>query len=247
MQLSVFLIDDEAPARRELRFLLEQLTTVTIVGEAATATEGLRLLRQLKPQLLFLDIQMPGLTGIELSQLLQELPEHPLIVFTTAYSQFAVEAFSVEAFDYLLKPLTLERLARTVDKAHRQLATIDRIPPEHPHDERKWVAARQGSKILPIPPEKIIFVKCTDSITHIHTAERDYQTNHTISALQSQLEPHAFFRAHRNALVNLDCVLEIIPWFNGSCKLVMNDPQRSEILVSRYNAKDLKKHLISQS
>jgi DNA-binding LytR/AlgR family response regulator len=251
MNITIFLIDDEAPARRELRYLLEQLPELEIVGEAATATEGLRLLRQLKPRLLFLDIQMPGLTGIELSQILQELPERPLVVFSTAYSQFAVDAFNLEAFDYLLKPVTLERLARTIDKVRKQLAPplsgLDKSQPEPPgHDDRKWVAARQGSKILPIAPESIVFVRCTEAVTHIHTATRAYQTSHTITALQEQLEPYTFFRAHRNSLVNLNCILEIIPWFSGSCKLVMNDPARTEILVSRYHARDLKKHLISQ-
>lgn len=251
MNITVFLIDDEAPARRELRYLLEQLPELEIIGEAATATEGLRLLRQLKPQLLFLDIQMPGLTGIELSQILQELPERPLVVFSTAYGQFAVDAFNLEAFDYLLKPVTLERLGRTVEKVRKQLAATptshEKALPEPSHDDRKWVAARQGSKILPIAPESIVFARCTEAVTHIHTVTRVYQTSHTITALQEQLESYAFFRAHRNALVNLNCVLEIIPWFSGSCKLVMNDPARTEILVSRYHAKDLKKHLISQA
>lgn len=250
MSITTFLIDDEAPARRELRYLLEQLPELEIVGEAATAAEGLRLLRQLKPRLLFLDIQMPGLTGIELSQILQELPERPLVVFSTAYSQFAVEAFNLEAFDYLLKPVTLERLGKTIDKVHKQLAAAlsgpEKSLPEPAHDDRKWVAARQGSKILPIAPESIVFVRCTEAVTHIHTATRVYQTSHTITALQEQLEPYAFFRAHRNSLVNLNCILEIIPWFSGSCKLVMNDPARTEILVSRYHARELKKHLISQ-
>lgn len=248
MKITVFLIDDEAPARRELRYLLAQIEDVEIVGEAATSADGLRQLRQLKPQLLLLDIQMPGLTGIELSQIIRELPDQPLIVFSTAYSQFAVDAFTVEAFDYLLKPVTLERLTRTIDKARKRVASSQDTPaPDQSHDEHKWVAARQGSRIVPLAPEHIVFIKCADSVTYIHTAERAYQSSHTISTLQQQLEPYAFFRAHRNSLVNLNCVLEIIPWFSGSCKLVMNDSARTEIVVSRYHAKDLKRHLISHS
>ncbi len=161
-----------------------------------------------------------------------------------------MDAFNLEAFDYLLKPVTLERggkdhLTRCASSGHNA-AGLERSLPEPPHDDRKWVAARQGSKILPIAPESIVFVRCTEAVTHIHTATRVYQTSHTITALQEQLEPYAFFRAHRNSLVNLNCILEIIPWFSGSCKLVMNDPARTEILVSRYHARDLKKHLISQ-
>ncbi|MBT0664168.1 LytTR family DNA-binding domain-containing protein [Geobacter pelophilus] len=251
MTISVLLIDDEAPARRELHYLFEQLDDVTIAGEAASSVDALRLLRQLKPDLLLLDIQMPGLTGIELARIIQELPEQPLIVFSTAYSQFAVDAFSVEAFDYLLKPVTLERLAKTMEKVRKHLTLCKKpaepLLPDQPHEERKWIAARQGTKILPIAPESIIFVRCNETVTHIHTSDRAYHTGHTLTALQEQLEPYAFFRAHRNALVNLNCVLEIIPWFSGSCKLVMNDPARTEILVSRYHARDLKKHLIAQS
>lgn len=251
MNITILLIDDEAPARRELRYLLEQLDGVAIVGEAASSVEALRLLQQHKPQLLFLDIQMPGLTGIELAQIVREIKEPPLIVFSTAYSQFAVDAFSVEAFDYLLKPVTIERLVKTIYKVRKHLASPQSSPerpiPDQPHEERKWVAARQGGKILPIAPESIIFVRCADATTHIHTANRSYHTSHTLTALEEQLEPYSFFRAHRNALINLNCVLEIIPWFNGSCKLVMNDPARTEILVSRYHARELKKHLIAQT
>lgn len=249
MRVTVFLIDDEAPARRELRYLLEQADDLEVVGEAATAAEGLRLLRQHRPQVLFLDIQMPGMTGIELSQILQELPERPLIVFSTAYSQFAVDAFNLEVFDYLLKPVTEERLAKTLGKLRKQLAgskqAQERAQGTAPGDERKWVAVRQGGKIMPVAPHSIVFIKSSDASTVIHANGQLYQTNLAISALEEQLASFGFFRAHRNALVNLSCVLEIIPWFNGSCKLVMNDSGRTEIVVSRYHAKELKRHLIT--
>jgi DNA-binding LytR/AlgR family response regulator len=249
MRVTTFLIDDEAPARRELRFLLEQTGDLEVVGEAATAAAGLRLLRQLKPQVLFLDIQMPGMTGIELSQILQELPERPLIVFSTAYSQFAVDAFNLEAFDYLLKPVTEERLAKTLDKLRKQLETTkqdqERIRNDAPGDDRKWVAVRQGGRIMPLSPNSIVFIKASDASTVIQANGQLYQTNLTVCALEGQLAPFGFFRAHRNALVNLSCVQEIVPWFNGSCKLVMNDSGRTEIVVSRYHAKELKRHLIT--
>lgn len=249
MRVTTFLIDDEAPARRELRYLLEQSGDLEVVGEAATAAEGLPLLRRHKPQVLFLDIQMPGMTGIELSQILQELSERPLIVFSTAYSQFAVDAFNLEAFDYLLKPVTEERLAKTVGKLRKQLAGLkqpeERTRCELPGDDRKWVAVRHGGKIVPLAPQSIVFIKSSGTYTVIHANGQVYQTNLAVSALEEQLVPFGFFRAHRNALVNLSCVQEIVPWFNGSCKLVMNDSGRTEVLVSRYHAKDLKRHLIT--
>jgi DNA-binding LytR/AlgR family response regulator len=250
MTISAYIIDDEAPTRRELRYLLGELGNVEVVGEASTPSLGLHGIRETRPQLVLLDIQLPGLTGIELAQIISELPEKPLIIFATAFEQFAVQAFDVEAFDYILKPFTLERLAKSMQKAEKALRSSP-APEAAPEELRppevagvKRVLVHKGEKMIPIAPESIVFIRATEGEAEVHTTDGVYGSRSTLGTLENILEPYSFVRVHRNSLVNLKCIVEFIPWFNGSCKLVMNDRASSEVLVSRYNAKELKNRLI---
>lgn len=244
MSITVILIDDEAPARRELRYLLEQLPELTILAEAANASQAIKEIREKRPQLVFLDVQLPGLNGIELAQVIGELPEAPLIVFATAFQEFAVDAFTLDAFDYILKPFTLERVAKTVQKAVVAVSAQDRrpVPDEKPGIKRVLVQKR--GKQIPIAPESIVFISAEGGEAEVHCRDGVYSSRSTLTALEELLAPYSFVRVHRNALVNLNCIIEIIPWFSGSCKLVLNDAVRSQVLVSRYHAKDLKKALL---
>ncbi|NTW87879.1 MAG: response regulator transcription factor [Desulfobulbaceae bacterium] len=253
MTISVFIIDDEAPTRRELRYLLEQVGEVVILGEASNPSQGLQGIRETKPQLIFLDIQLPGLNGIELAQIIRELPDKPQIIFATAFEQFAVQAFNVEALDYILKPFTLERVTKSIHKACTALrSNVVGKTATGVHDvlhgpdksDIKRVLVHKGDKMIPIAPESIVFIRATEREAEVHTAEGVFTSRSTLNSLESVLEPYFFVRVHRNSLVNLNCIIEIIPWFSGSCKLVMNDMAGSEVLVSRYNAKDLKQRLI---
>ncbi len=249
MTITVFIIDDEAPTRRELRYLLEQVGDVAILGEASNPSQGLQGIRETRAQLVLLDIQLPGLNGIELAQIIRELPDKPLIIFATAFERFAVQAFNVEAFDYILKPFTLERVAKSIHKARKALRSQVMAPtPEGPHGpdktDIKRVLVHKGGKMIPIAPESIVFIRVTEGEAEVHTADGIFASRSTLNTLESILEPYFFTRVHRNSLVNLNCIIEIVPWSNGSCKLVMNDKARSEVLVSRYNAKDLKQRLI---
>jgi len=253
MTITVFLVDDEAPARRELRYLLEQLEGVVILGEASNPSQALRGIRETRPQLVFLDIQLPGVNGIDLAQVIRELPDAPLIVFATAFQQFAVQAFTVDAFDYILKPFTLERVAKsiqkgalTLDKVAAQRTALSVRDPEPGPDKSgiKRVLVQKGGKLIPVAPESIVYVCATDGEARVHTREGVFTSKSTLNTLETLLEPYSFARVHRNSLVNLNCIIEIIPWFSGSCKLVMNDSAKSEVLVSRYHSKDLKQLLL---
>jgi DNA-binding LytR/AlgR family response regulator len=252
MTLSVFLVDDEAPARRELRYLLEQLEGVEILGEASNPSQALRGIRETRPQLVFLDIQLPGVNGIDLAQVIREFPDAPLIVFATAFEQFAVQAFTVDAFDYILKPFTQERLAKTIQKGAAALsgaltpkvalpARDERLVPDSAGIKR--ILMQKGGKMIPIAPESIVYISAIDGEARVHSREGVFTSRSTLNTLESLLEPYSFARVHRNSLVNLNCIIEIIPWFSGSCKLVLNDSAKSEVVVSRYHAKDLK-HLL---
>lgn len=248
MMITTFIIDDEKPARTDLRYLLDQLDNIRIVGESSSASEGLMQLRELSPQLLFLDIQMPGLNGIQLSRLLKELPDRPLVVFSTAYSRFAVEAFEVDAFDYLLKPYSVERLQRTIKKVKHHLEDVaDKSKePERNLIDLTLITVFSGGKMHPLNPEDILLVRYIDTVTHIHTQKRIYKTNDTVSSLFERLAPHNFFRSHRNSIVNLKWIQEIQPWFNGSSRLIMKDQGATQIMVSRRRTRELKKLLTAK-
>lgn len=245
MGMRTFIIDDEAPARRELRYLLERIDGVEVVGEAATGTAALAGIREVQPQLVFLDIQLPGVNGLELAQFLCELPQRPLVVFATAFDAYAVQAFEVEAVDYLRKPFTQERVAKAVAKAAKILAVT--AAPQAPEAKavggtcRKILLLR-GETIVPTAPERIVFVRCEEGEVVVHAVDGTYRTRLILSDLEQKLAGVGFVRTHRSFLVNIDHVREVIPWFNGSYKLVMGDRERTEIPVSRYNVKDLKRH-----
>jgi|WetSurMetagenome_2_1015567.scaffolds.fasta_scaffold00091_11 two-component system, LytTR family, response regulator LytT len=254
MKMKVVIADDEAPARRELKYLLGQTGCVDVVGEASSGSAALRVILESQPQLVFLDVQMPAMTGLELSNLLGRLPEKPLIIFSTAFEKYALAAFDAEAFDYILKPYTFERINKAVMRAMkfigstevsardgRQSNVTDQRP--EPADMHKKIPLYKGEKIIPTSPQDIIFARIEEGEISVRTIDGGYRTKFSLNELETRLQPDGFVRVHRSALVNSDHVKEVIPWYNGSYKLVMNDRDRTEILVSRYNVKELKQYL----
>jgi len=243
MKLRALIVDDEPPARSELRYMLEKVNGVEIVGEASNAREAIELIRALNHDVVFLDIQMPGLNGLNVAEIIKELPQSPAVVFVTAYGEHAVKAFELDAIDYLIKPFDEKRLLKTVNKVvdsrkeHQKRATslpsegilrIGRIPVE-----------KRGKTIL-LSTQDIIFVDTKDDYTFIHTYDENYITSFTLKELENRLHDHAFFRAHRGYIVNLHEVKEIVPMFGGSFLLRVKDSKESEIPVSRRNAKKLR-------
>lgn len=249
--MKAFIIDDESPARRELRYLLGRIDGVEIVGEAPSGVSGLKGIREHRPDVVFLDIQMPGLDGLEVSRVLSELPRRPLLIFATAFLEYAVEAFEVDAFDYILKPFSPERVGKSVEKAKNFLGRTplkasgllkSREQKQNPSETAKRISLFKGEKIIPTAPEKILFIRCHDGELCVHTQEGKYKAKSILHELEQKLSPFGFIRTHRSFLVNSNHVLEVIPWFNGSYKLVMDDKEKTEVLVSRYNVKDLKQY-----
>jgi two-component system, LytTR family, response regulator LytT len=255
MKLRVVIADDEAPARRELKYLLDQTGCVDIVGEASSGSAALRLILESQPQLVFLDVQMPSLSGLELSKLLCRLPEKPLVIFSTAFEKYALAAFDVEAFDYILKPITFERINKAVMRAVKFVRSKEdaagadsRLSPlagqaQDSADHPQKIPLYKGEKIMPTAPQDIIFARIESGEIMAHTVEAAYRIKSTLNELESRLQSSGFVRVHRSALVNTNHVKEVMPWFNGSYKLVMDDRDRTEILVSRYNVKELKQYL----
>jgi DNA-binding LytR/AlgR family response regulator len=240
MQITVFIVDDEAPARRELRFLLEQIDGILVAGEAANGSEALKGLKKYHPDLLFLDIQMPGLSGLELAEVIGQLPNPPLLVFATAYQEFALPAFEVQAFDYLLKPFAPERLQQTIMKAYRHLTGSETASAEAPFAKVSKIPLYRGETIIPTSPDQIMFVCSEQGENRVQVGSESLRSRWTLQELERRLAPFGFFRPHRSWLVNCDHVREVVPWFGGSYKLVMADKERTEIQVSRYQIKELK-------
>jgi two-component system response regulator LytT len=233
--LKALVVDDEAPARSELRFLLGEAGGVEVVGEASNAIEALQLIKAIPYDVIFLDIQMPGLSGVQLAEALAAHPRPPAIIFVTAHSEHAVKAFEVKAADYLVKPVEIERLKQAVERlapvAEQAPARIERIPVE-----------KAGKKLL-ISVEDILYIMAKDDYSYLHTAADRYLSTMSLASLEAKLEPTGFFRIHRRYLVNLSCVKEVAPMYGGTLLLTLTDERGTQIPVSRRRVPALKKAL----
>ncbi len=238
--LSALIVDDEAPARAELRFQLEQIPEVRVVGEAATANEALELIEAVGHNVVFLDIAMPGADGMVLAERLRgAAPASPAIVFVTAYDGYAVEAFRLEAVDYLLKPVVPERLAAAVSRVRgrKEPGAEDRATAQ-----RRFVAGHAENRTVPVPFEDVLY--CETVKKHVEMAVvggRRYVVRETLHALEKSLPPDLFLRCHRGGIVNLLHVADIRPFFQGTYTIRLDNGD--ELPVSRRLVRPLKQAL----
>lgn len=233
MPLRALIVDDEYPAREELRYLLNRFTCVEVVGEAANAPEARKLIKAVEYDVVFLDIQMPGINGIDLARELGALKNPPHVVFVTAYSEYAVDAFAVAAIDYLLKPVHEERLWETINRLKGPVVYDEEVP-------LSMLAVEKDNRIVPIAVSDIIFVYAERERTFVRTYDDRAITRFTLEQLTDRLPKSMFFRCYRSYLVNINHVREIKPHLNGSYILYMNDQDGSEVLVSRSRVNSLK-------
>lgn len=247
------IVDDEAPAREELRYLLQAFDDVQVVGEATNAEEALVLLSGLDYDVVLLDIRMPGGTGIEVAEALQRAPHRPAVIFTTAYPDYAVEAFDLAAADYLLKPIDSERLRRALDRA---LGAADEDEPRRAEPRRGTESRRagepagglgripvqRGDRTVLVDASEIVYARAVRGYSSLQLRDQRALVNLTLADLERRLGDK-FFRAHRSYLVNLDYVRELVPDFRGALVLVMDDPHGSQVEVSRRQARELRRLL----
>ena len=259
MPLRILIADDEEPARNELSFQLEQLDNIEIVAQAVDGPQAVSLAEELAPDVILLDIQMPGLTGFEVARRLLErgVPGH--VVFVTAFDQYAIEAFEVSAVDYLLKPVEPTRLAQAIQRVRRlvvdhrgaldepvvnkELERIVQYVTER-QSRRERLAIKVDERFLLVQAEDIVYASLADEVITIVTSSLSGTSSYrTLDELHSHLDPAVFQRVHRSHLVNINKIKEIVPWFSRNYILRMKDGKGTEIPVSRTQTKRLREYL----
>jgi two-component system, LytTR family, response regulator len=263
MDLRTVLVDDEQLARDELGYLLGQAGGVEVIGQAGNGVEALATIERLHPDLVFLDVQMPGLTGFEVARRMLDGGPASQIIFVTAYDQHAIAAFEVNAVDYLLKPVDQARLEVALQRARRrisfdrhldrdngtasvsadQLEKIVELVTER-QSRRERLAIKVGERFLLVHAEEILYASLADDsitvVTNQHAGTSNYRT---LDELQARLDPAVFWRVHRSHLVNINKIKEIVPWFSRNYILRMKDEKATEIPVSRTQTRRLREYL----
>ena len=257
--LRVLVVDDERLAREELCYQLEQIGTAEVVAQAGNGLEAISAVERHEPDLVFLDIQMPGLTGFEVARrLLERDEESPALIFVTAFDQHAIEAFEVNAVDYLLKPVDAARLEQALQRARRRMSADQPVGGAPLNDQlerivkmmssrqvhREQVAIKVGERFMLVQAEDIIYASLADESINIVTGQVTGTSNYrTLDDLQARLDPEVFWRVHRSHLVNINKIKEIVPWFSRNYILRMKDGKSTEIPVSRSQTKRLREYL----
>jgi len=254
MPMNAVIVDDEKPARDELVFLLKSFPEVSVVAQGRNGIEAIALIKEHNPDMVFLDVQMPGLDGFGVIQKLRERKvKLPHIVFSTAYEHYAVQAFEVNAVDYILKPFDKQRLSRAIQRAKRavgaevspaeRLETLVSQLGTRSHQPVKLLVKSQG-RLLLVDASEMVCASIEDGTITISTREFDGTSNYrTIEELAETLDPARFWRAHRSHLVNINHIKEVVPWFKSSYMLKMADKRQSEVPVSRAQTKRLRELL----
>jgi two-component system LytT family response regulator/two-component system response regulator LytT len=255
MALSTLIIDDEQLARDELAYLLKSVGDVEVVAQGKNGVEAVNLIKEHTPDLVFLDVQMPGLDGFGvIKRLIDRKVALPQIVFATAFDQYAVKAFEVNAVDYLLKPFDKKRVALAVQKAKKNLqsdappnqnSTLDSLvkmlEAQLPQPQVSKVMLRSAGRMILVDQKDICFASIEDGVITVVTANVEGNSNcRTLEELAEILEANLFWRAHRSFLVNVNRIREVVPWFKSSYHVKMDDKKQTEIPVSRAQTKRLR-------
>jgi two-component system, LytTR family, response regulator len=257
MALTTLIIDDEQLARDELAFLLKSVEDVEIVAQGKNGVEAVNLIKEHEPDLVFLDVHMPGLDGFGvIKKLVAQKVPMPQIVFATAFDQYAVKAFEVNALDYILKPFDKKRIAQTVQKAIKNIkdqeeeappdtasrleSVIKLLESKQPQPRAKVLIRASGRMIL-VDQRDICYASIEDGVITVYTSSVEGESNcRTLEELADSLDGNLFWRAHRSYLVNINRIKEVVPWFKSSYQLRMDDKKQAEVPVSRAQTKRLR-------
>jgi two-component system LytT family response regulator len=250
--VKVLIVEDERASRKLMRNLLAAEPGVSIIGECANGEQAVSALRHQMPDVLFLDIQMPGLDGFEVLRTVPE-PDMPVTVFVTAYGEYALRAFEVHAFDYLLKPFDEERFHSVLRRVLAQVARMRREPLDErlssllahvanqPRPEFDRIAVRESGRVLFVKTDRIDWVEAADNYVCLHCGSDTHTLRDTMTSLEGRLDPNRFVRIHRSSIVNIDRIKELQPWFRGDYRVILQDGQT--LILSRNYRERLRKRL----
>jgi two-component system response regulator LytT len=257
MAIRTVIVDDERPARDELGYLLRAFPEIAVIAQGKNGIEAVALIKEHTPDLVFLDVQMPGLDGFGVIQKLVERKVRlPQIVFATAFDHYAIQAFEVSAVDYVLKPFDKARIARAVQRAKKmidaQVSPVERFEalvgqlgaPKAKTAQPVKLLVKSQARMFLVDAEEMIYASIQDGTITIYARDAEGISNYrTIEELASALDGDVFWRAHRSYLININHIKEVVPWFKSSYMLKMNDKRQSEIPVSRAQTKRLRELL----
>jgi len=245
--MKVLVIDDEKPARDLLKIFFKDIDNVELAGEAENGFDGLKKIQETRPDVLILDIQMPKLTGFEM---LEILDDQPLVIFTTAYDQYAIKAFELNAVDYLLKPFSKERFEQAMEKAKGQLAEpgdqkekIGRVKEDYhkPGESLQRVVIKSGAKIKVIPADKIRYISAEDDYVMIHTDDSKYLKQETMKYYENHLDQNEFARVHRSYIIKINQISQLELYGKDTYMATLKNGEKIKVSYSGY--KNLKEKL----
>jgi two-component system response regulator LytT len=254
MSINTIIVDDEKPARDELAFLLKAFPEINVVGQGKNGVDAVNLIKEHSPDLVFLDVQMPGLDGFGvLRKLVERKMKVPHVVFATAFDHYAVQAFDVNAVDYVLKPFDKARIAKAIQRARKvmetQTSTAERLEQlvsqlngnAKQHVQPAKILVKSGQRLLLVAAEDLIFASIEDGMISVVGRDVEGTSNYrTLEELHAALDSETFWRPHRSHLVNIHHIKEVVPWFKSSYMLKMDDKKQSEVPVSRVQTKRLR-------
>ena len=254
MSINTIIVDDEKPARDELAFLLKAFPEINVIGQGKNGVDAVNLIREHSPDLVFLDVQMPGLDGFGvLRKLVERKMKVPHVVFATAFDHYAVQAFDVNAVDYVLKPFDKARIAKAIQRARKvmetQTSTAERLEQlvsqlngnAKQNVQPAKILVKSGQRLLLVAAEDLIFASIDDGLITVVGRDVEGTSNYrTLEELHAALDSETFWRPHRSHLVNIHHIKEVVPWFKSSYMLKMDDKKQSEIPVSRVQTKRLR-------
>jgi two-component system LytT family response regulator/two-component system response regulator LytT len=253
MSINTIIVDDEKPAREELAFLLKGFPEINLIGQGKNGLDAVNLIKEHSPDLVFLDVQMPGLDGFGvLKKLVERKVKVPHVVFATAFDHYAVQAFDVNAVDYVLKPFDKARIAKAIQRARREIETqvspterleqlVNQLGASKQVNSPSKILVKSQQRLLLVDAEDLIFASIEGGLISVVAKDVEGSSNYrTLEELFDVLQSDSFWRSHRSYLVNIHHIKEVVPWFKSSFMLKMNDKKQSEIPVSRQQTKRLR-------
>jgi DNA-binding LytR/AlgR family response regulator len=241
--IRLFIVDDERYIRDELRYLLEKCDGIEVCGESGDGDEALEMIEELKPDCVFMDINLQDSSGILLARKVSEKPDHPFIVFATAYDNYAVQGFELNAVDYILKPFSEDRIKLTLERIKKKVEIKDstqNVEVESNTSAGK-LCIQKNNKMILLDTSEIMFIRSEKNVVTVQVSDSVYECSYSLKDLEDRLSGDKFMRIHKSIIMNLDYIEEIIPWFNYTYKIIAKGNKDYDIQVSRNYLKKFKK------